>query len=72
MKELCPVCRDAYIDTNGNGRSSSRTCGTACSSIRNTVSDDEAAARKYDKIHQSQEGYDRFVLGHRPRREIRS
>ena len=72
MKELCPVCRQAYIDQSGNGRSTSKTCGQSCSAIRNSVADDEAAARKYDKEHQGQEGYDRFCLGHKARREIRT
>lgn len=70
MRELCPVCRRFYINQSGNGRGTAKTCGTSCSAIRNSVADDEAAGRKYDKEHQAQEAYDRFCLGYKARREI--
>jgi hypothetical protein len=58
----CPVCEKREIDNQGNGRSRSATCGTHCSAIRNSVSTDKLARRKYLEIHQLDMLYDFFNL----------
>jgi hypothetical protein len=59
---ICPVCEKYAVNRNSIGRSSSNTCGTDCSRIRNTVKTDKEARLKYLDLHEMDILFDRFTL----------
>lgn len=59
---ICPVCEKYQIDRTRSGRSTSNTCGTECSRIRNSVKSDKLARLKYLDLHAMDFLFDRFTL----------
>ena len=64
----CIVCHTDEINNTQNGRSTAKTCGSACSAVRNSVATDEQAREKWLVQHAADAAVRAFTAPQRIRK----